>query len=59
MGLRYLLKPEKFDDRLPPRRARPKPKQIPYYTDPYTRGYLADKDKVRLLREKNQKLTEN
>ncbi|RDD46357.1 39S ribosomal protein L15, mitochondrial [Trichoplax sp. H2] len=55
LGLRYLLKPERFIDRLPPRRARPKPKQMTYYTDPHTRGYLADEDEIRKLRKMNQR----
>ena len=39
LGLRALLKPEKFD--IIPRRARPKPKIIGYYKSFENRGYLS------------------
>jgi len=42
LGLRLLLKPEKFEGRPIPRRARPPNKLMEYYTNPANRGYLAD-----------------
>jgi len=39
LGLRALLKPEKFD--ILPRRPRPPPKYVEYYTANETRGYLS------------------
>ena len=42
LGLRVLLKPEKFEGRTIPRRARPPSKLMPYYTNPENRGYLVD-----------------
>eukprot|EP00164_Ancoracysta_twista_P010558 GFYU01015969.1.p1 GENE.GFYU01015969.1~~GFYU01015969.1.p1 ORF type:complete len:262 (-),score=60.47 GFYU01015969.1:133-918(-) len=42
LGLRALLKPEKFDGVLP-REARPPPKKAPYYESYENRGYLAGK----------------
>ena len=50
MGLRVLLKPEKFVDRIKPRRALPKKKQMRYYLNPDSRGYL-------LTEEGKQRLT--
>jgi large subunit ribosomal protein L15 len=43
LGLRVLLKPEKWTEKsLPlPRRARPNPKMMPYYTNFKNRGYLS------------------
>ena len=40
LGLRVLLKPEKFEGREIPRRALPTKKLMPYYLDPKNRGYL-------------------
>jgi len=40
LGLRALLKPHSFEGPLP-RRARPKPKDMPYYTSFANRGYLS------------------
>ena len=42
LGLRLLLKPEKFEGRRIPRRARPPSKLMEYYTSVENRGYLAD-----------------
>lgn len=42
LGLRALLKPEKFDGRLIPRRALPPNKLLPYYMSFEKRGYLAE-----------------
>ncbi|XP_078361766.1 large ribosomal subunit protein uL15m-like isoform X2 [Oculina patagonica] len=42
LGLRQLLKPEKFEGRRIPRRARPPRKFMEYYTSVENRGYLAD-----------------
>lgn len=40
LGLRALLKPHTFEGSLP-RRARPRPKDMPYYTSFANRGYLS------------------
>ena len=40
LGLRVLLRPEKYDDRLKPRRALPSKKDMPYYLSEKNRGYL-------------------
>ena len=42
LGLRALLKPEKFEGRLTPRRALPPNKLLPYYMSFEKRGYLAE-----------------
>lgn len=49
LGLRALLKPEKFRDRCLPRRALPGKKMMRYYLNPDNRGYL-------LTREGQQRL---
>ena len=41
LGLRALLRPDKFDPALLPRRARPPPKMREYYTRFENRGYLS------------------
>ena len=40
LGLRVLLRPEKYDERLKPRRALPSKKDMPYYLSERNRGYL-------------------
>jgi large subunit ribosomal protein L15 len=40
LGLRVLLKPWRFEDRLRPRRALPNKKLMAYYLNPENRGYL-------------------
>ena len=57
LGLRVLLKPEKWTEtgRPLPRRARPPSKLMAYYTNPRNRGYLADPSEVEKLREALQK----
>jgi len=47
LGLRALLKPEKFD--LLPRRSRPPPKYMEYYTSNETRGYLSPMMQMKML----------
>ena len=47
LGLRALLKPEKFD--ILPRRSRPPPKYTEYYTSDETRGYLSPMMQMRKL----------
>jgi hypothetical protein len=42
LGLRVLLKPEKFEGKPLPRRALPNNKLLPYYMDYENRGYLSD-----------------
>ena len=49
LALRALLKPEKFE-RIP-RRARPPPKLMQYYTDPEKRGYLSAEIQLKKLKE--------
>ncbi|KAK3730867.1 hypothetical protein QZH41_009977 [Actinostola sp. cb2023] len=46
LGLRVLLKPEKFDGKYVPRRAQPPSKLLPFYTSIEHRGYLADPEKL-------------
>lgn len=46
LGLRVLLKPEKFEEKHVPRRAQPPSKLMPYYTSIENRGYLADQEKL-------------
>ena len=40
LGLRVLLKPEKYDERIKPRRSLPSKKDMPYYLSEKNRGYL-------------------
>ena len=42
LGLRVLLKPEKFEGRALPRRALPSNELLPYYMDYTNRGYLSE-----------------
>ena len=44
LGLRVLLKPEKFEDREKPRRALPDKKLMKYYLNPENRGYLLSEE---------------
>ncbi|XP_073257454.1 large ribosomal subunit protein uL15-like [Porites lutea] len=54
LGLRVLLKPEKFEGRPIPRRARPPNKLMEYYTNPKNRGYLADPVELEKARNVNR-----
>merc|ERR1719223_1131373 len=49
LALRALLKPEKFD--VIPRRARPPPKLMQYYTDYEKRGYLSPEIQLKKLKK--------
>jgi large subunit ribosomal protein L15 len=40
LALRVVMRPEKYEGKLVPKRARPKPKMQPYYTSYNKRGYL-------------------
>ena len=48
LALRALLKPDKFD--LIPKRARPPPRLMPYYTGYENRGYLSPEMQMRELK---------
>ena len=50
LALRALLKPDKFD--IIPRRAKPPPKLMPYYTEYENRGYLSPEVQRRELMAK-------
>jgi large subunit ribosomal protein L15 len=52
LGLRVLLKPEKFEGKYVPRRAQPPSKLMPFYTSVEQRGYLADPEKLEEARLK-------
>ena len=56
LGLRLLLKPEKFEGRRIPRRARPPKKLMEYYTNVENRGYLADPVELEKARLETYKL---
>jgi len=56
LGLRLLLKPEKFEGRRIPRRARPPRKLMEYYTSVENRGYLADPVELENARLQTYKL---
>ena len=56
LGLRLLLKPEKFEGRRIPRRARPPRKLMEYYTSVENRGYLADPVELENIRLQTYKL---
>jgi len=47
LALRALLKPEKFD--IIPKRARPPPRLMQYYTDNDKRGYLSPEVQLKIL----------
>ena len=47
LGLRVLLKPEKFAGKALPRRARPPPKLMPYYVDSANRGEFSPQVQLR------------
>ena len=49
LALRALLKPEKFD--IIPKRARPPPKLMQYYTDYEKRGYLSPEIQLKKLKK--------
>jgi len=49
LGLRGLLKPEKFEEGMLPRQARPPPKMLEFYTQFKHRGYLSQE--VQLARQ--------
>ena len=49
LALRALLKPEKFD--IIPRRARPPPRLMQYYTDHEKRGYLSPEKQLQKVQE--------
>jgi len=50
LALRALLKPEKFD--IIPKRARPPPKLMQYYTDYDKRGYLSPEIELKKIKER-------
>jgi len=50
LALRALLKPEKFD--IIPKRARPPPKLMQYYTDDDKRGYLSSKVELKKVKDR-------
>lgn len=50
LALRALLKPEKFD--IIPKRARPPPKLMQYYTDYDKRGYLSPEIQLKKVQER-------
>jgi len=54
--LRLLLKPEKFEERRIPRRARPPRKIMKYYTSVENRGYLPDPAELENARLQTYKL---
>lgn len=56
LGLRLLLKPEKFEGKRIPRRARPNTKLMEYYTSVENRGYLVDPDELEKARQLTYKL---
>ena len=56
LGLRLLLKPEKFEGKRIPRRARPNTKLMEYYTSVKNKGYLADPDELETARILTKKL---
>ena len=58
LGLRVLLKPEKFEGQPIPRRARPPNDLMEYYVDPTNRGYLADPVELEKAREANRLASE-
>lgn len=58
LGLRVLLKPEKFEGQPIPRRARPPNDLMEYYVDPTNRGYLADPVELEKARETNRLASE-
>lgn len=51
LGLRVLLRPEKYDERLKPRRALPSKKDMPYYLSEKNRGYLLTESGQKRLAE--------
>ena len=51
LGLRVLLKPEKFEGELP-RRARPPPKLMPYYVDYENRGEFSPQMQLQELQQR-------
>lgn len=58
LGLRVLLKPEKFEGRPIPRRARPPKDLMEYYTNPANRGYLSDPVELETARNANRLASE-
>ncbi|EDO44563.1 predicted protein [Nematostella vectensis] len=59
LGLRVLLKPEKFEGKPIPRRAHPPSKLLPYYSSVEHRGYLADAEQVEKARLESRKSKES
>lgn len=57
LALRALLKPDKFE--VIPKRARPPPKLMQYYTDYEKRGYLSPEMQLRRLKEGLEAASEN
>jgi len=51
VGLRALLRPDKFDPERMPLRARPKPKKMRFYNDNELRGYLSPEMQLKLKDE--------
>lgn len=51
LGLRVLLNPHKYDERLKPRRALPSKEDMPYYLSEKNRGYLLTESGQRRLAE--------
>ena len=52
LALRALTKPEKFEEGMVPRRARPPPKMLEYYIQHKNRGYLSKE--IQLKRQLNK-----
>jgi large subunit ribosomal protein L15 len=58
LGLRVLLKPEKFHPALVPRRARPVPKDMPYYTNYENRGEFSPEIQMMEIEARQQQENE-
>mmetsp|Transcript_2095 Transcript_2095/g.2957 ORF Transcript_2095/g.2957 Transcript_2095/m.2957 type:complete len:283 (-) Transcript_2095:437-1285(-) len=56
LALRALLKPDKFE--IIPKRARPPPKLMPYYTNDHNRGYLSPQVQMKKVLSMNDKVSE-
>ena len=51
LSLRTLLRPQKYDERLKPRRALPQKSEMPYYLSEKNRGYLLTEEGQQRLAE--------
>lgn len=52
LALRTLLKPHKFEGQIMPKRARPPPKLMTYYTSHEKRGYLSPENQLKKVRSR-------